>query len=178
MDGEYIQPQQSFPYYPDITQMGDFSKWRLKIDDLLRDLEHDLKGEKKIAPKRWEKLDGVTPDMNERGVKSIISIVRMFCNKYTTLSNLDNEVIISMCGQLHRDLAQLLFFSSESFALNEDSIAIIINKIMSFIFMSLKKAEGEGERISLAKQEHIVRHYEEEKQKGNFLPNPFGRSEK
>jgi len=173
-------PEDYQPYPPELIrsmspeQMADFSKWRLDIDDLLEYLEHDLKGDKLDKEGNWIKDEDTNPDMNNQGVKAIISTIRVFCNKYTTLSNLTNDEIMAICRYLHIDLAEMLFFSYDVFDINEDILSMLVNKIMSFVFMSLKKAQGEGERISLSKQETTIRHIEQEKPKG-FSLNPFGR---
>ena len=56
----------------------DFTKWRFDVNELLRELEHDLLGEIKVLDKdgieRWVNPRDYTATMTREGVREIISV--------------------------------------------------------------------------------------------------------
>ena len=172
-DDEQDNVGKEFAYEPQTTlamaeiqrKLDDFSRWRLEVDDIIIPLEHDLKGEK-FDPKTQTWVPEDLRLLNDEGVKSIISLVRTVSNKTVYLTYLEKAQIYGMCLDLNKQVAKLLFFRWQDFDVKEEHLSMLVFKIVTFVFMGMKRAEDAGERKALTQSEKIVRRYGDENKKG------------
>ena len=88
------EPEEQFGYYPVKHSDADLTRWQLTAEDLLTELEHDLKGEEYDHKTRsWVLRSGGQPLMNQKGVRAVVSMVKPVVNKNTFLSNLSEKRI-------------------------------------------------------------------------------------
>lgn len=152
---------------------ADFTKWRFNPDEILIMLEHDLKGEYYNEKKADWNSSGAKL-MNDDGVRTIISLVRTSVNKVVFLSDLTFNEIVDMCRDLNLALVDTLFFRWKAFKVEKDHLDLIVAKVMNFIFVGMKQAQGGKTRDALGKMEKILRHYETPQEKKGFTFSPFG----
>ena len=143
--------------------MEEQSRWLLDPESIIEELEHHLRGEykKKIDQNTiaWIKTPDTVPILNERGIQAIIKSLQIRINRVTFMSNLEEKHIYDICLTLANDLTELLFNNSEEFGLNWQSAhqRVIIDEIMDFVFIALRKAYSEGERRHWRTIEKIFR---------------------
>lgn len=162
---------------PPVTMSDDFSKWRLQMEDVIEVVEHNLRGEKwDNDSKKWVELG--TRIMNEEGVVSISSTLSLFLNKNAFLSNFSEDDVLNLTKNIHKTLCTDLYYNWQRWKFKPE-YNIITRKIAILVFMGLKRAQEEGERLALRQSERIVRTFSEgnrDSSKFPSLPSIFGGS--
>ncbi len=167
---EKLQSMQSM--YQGQGQQDDFSKWRLQMDDIVEEVEHNLRGEYWHSTKKeWIPLG--TQIMNDEGVVSITSTLRIFLNKVAFLSNFTEDDVINITKNIHKTICIDLLFNWQKWDFNKD-YKQISRKIAILGYMGIKRAMEEGERLSLRQQERIIRSYSEGGEKKSRFPSVPG----
>jgi len=158
---------------------ADFSKWRLDAETLFIELEHDLKGETWAVNKegQGEWIKSGIEIMSDRAAKCVVSIMRMLINKNTFLTNLKEDEIMIVCRSVMTAFANHLAYNWEEWGVEKEHLDMLATQIGEFLFMALKRAQNEGERLSLARSEQVIRRYDEgvAHQQKYMLPHLFGR---
>lgn len=136
----------------------DMVKWRLSSDDILLELYNELLGN------AWDEGKGdFVPSgvklMNVEGARAISSICRMAINKSSMLSKLSYNDIMIICKMEANTIARAIFLNWEKWEIKKQYAETILIMCREFIFMSLMRAEGEGERLALGRTERINRVY-------------------
>ena len=141
-------------YVTSRQQDAGLTRWQLTPEDIIEELENDLKG--KTWNSKEEKFVGSAEAealINEKGIRSIISIVRSKINKITFLSNLDQKDIISITRDVNLTMISLLFSNANNFEIKKENLEIITDQVVHLVYMGLMRALNEGERRFLGKAE-------------------------
>ena len=173
------QPQQpnEVPYAPlpynyspslaPISQNASLTMWIEQSDDLIEQLEHDLRGDAYNAEEdKWGRGD--RPQLNDRGIRSVISIVRPIISKNTFLSNINEDDVFRVCKSTQRKAARLLFKNAEKFEIqtgHHETIQEIINNYVEF---AVRRAMDQGEREFLSKSTQESRIIQPSQQQGGL----------
>jgi len=165
-----IQPQTFFqPPAPD----NDFLKYRIKTDDILRDLEHKLKGETWVvdAQGRGMWVAKYVRWVNDEGISVILSAVSNYVTRKIYLSNLTTVEIRFKCNMIKKKLAIFIFNKYRHYEIDPNKRSLLIQFIMDTIHTSLTRSEGgmEAEQVSTQSQfSHVVHENKNEAQHGIF----------
>ena len=169
-------PQQAYQ-----RQDTETIKFRLDVDELLSQIEHDLMGEHwvteqmtgktvvdgntveiplvdsktgvPIMTQRWKKV-GVAK-CNDYGAKAISSTIRLLIGKNTSLSDLNEEEIKMICRNILHTLNNLIEDRHDDYGIDAKDIETIIMTIGELLFISLKRAEEGRERDSISKIQSV-----------------------
>lgn len=156
----------------------DFTKWRFDVNEMLRELEHDLLGEVKIVDKdgeeKWENPPEFTPTMSREGAREIIAMCKKMIGKVSSLSILNINEIKFLMRRLDFSLTDKFFDNWQKWNLDKDRLTIK-DDICSFIFIALKQALEAKTLDSLTKVEQIKRVFTEGKKEEGVKLSPFGR---
>jgi len=162
----------------------EFSKWQLWGEDIIEQLKHDLRAETFDADQgetgRWIKGINVEALMNEEGINTTVSVIRMCgINKFALLSNLDKEAIYKMVLEVVNELTLLYVIEHHKFGITSTAFAsMIITKIHYFLQNALLMAADGEMRKYLGTTVQEVRQYRtplKEEKKGGSMFGLFGR---
>lgn len=150
----------------------DFLKYRLESVDILKNLEHQLRGEVKVkgvweqAFDRW---------LNEEGIAKILHIVYACgINKNVFLGNLTHDQINMKCNFLKKKIARLFFSKYMTYGIEKEMRGIIVQTVVNQIHSALSRCEmgREAEQVSTAMERHEVIHEGLDKKGGGSMINP------
>jgi len=178
---EYEQlPQQQYeeeqPQRPDYSQFynpnpnqgnvilpADVIKYRLESEDIIDNLEHDLKGEAYLAGK-WSPFYG--REINNLGLADVRSIVSRYCNRGCYLANLTTDQINNKCLPLKKELAKLIFKKYRLFGVDRAKRSLLLRKIIDTVHLSLSRSEDglESSQITTGTQRTEVIHEDKTQQ--------------
>jgi hypothetical protein len=172
-------PPMAIPPQAYMRQETETIKFRLDNDELIVNIEHDLKGEHwvreqmmgtvknedgkiveiplinketgvPILVEHWKKV-GVAK-CNDYGAKALSSAIRTMIGKNTILSDLDEEDIKTICRNILHTLNNLIEDRHDDYGIDAIDIETIIFTIIGEpLFISLKRAEQGRERDSISK---------------------------
>lgn len=132
---------------PDST----LTRWQLTVDDVILKIEENLRGRRFI-----QNDDGTRgyikfgePLMSEMGIREVSREVKMRINKISFLSNLDENHINEITGNLQMNLADRMFDNWEAWGIPAEAWNEIIDSLGDLVFMGLRKALDDGERKTL-----------------------------
>jgi hypothetical protein len=160
----------SSPRMPD----NDFTMWRLDVNEIVSQFEHDLKGEYYDVNKRMWVSKGAQL-LNDDGVKMLTSLLGTIVNKVTFLTSLNEREIKQIMLEFNIALVELLFYQWKEFDVKKEHLGLIVTKVVRFIFVALKRADMAGERESLKSESKVIRVHTEGGGKGMGLPSIFKR---
>lgn len=138
---EQYVPQNYGQFYNNqagVVLPSDVIKYRLESDDIVENLEHDLKGEAFVNG-QWKKI--YTAEINQAGLVAVRSIVSRYCNRSCFLGNLSTDQINYKCMMLKKELALLLFKKYKIYGIDKAKRSILIRKIVDTIHLSLSRSE-------------------------------------
>lgn len=158
-DGFVVSPKQD----PDLT------KWQLSPEDIISELKHDLRGEfyDKDA-KQWLRYSNSEPMLNEAGINAVISVVKLYVNRNSILTDLDEYMVESITKNVNVDIAKLFFNKYKEFKIDKNYLTILVDKIVWFVYFSLRRAWEGGERrfLTETKRTSEIIHQNQEQKKG------------
>ena len=157
-------------------------KFRLDVDELVIQIEHDLKGEhwvreqmyanvkddngkvvevplvdKKtgapIMTERWKKV-GIAKT-NDYGAKALTGEIRKFIGKNSFLSDLQEEDILVLCRNIGHIIVNLMEDRHNDYGIDANDMESIVFGITELLFISLKRAEQGRERDSISKIQSV-----------------------
>lgn len=144
-------------------QTDELTRHMLSSDDVIEQLEHQLRGEDFDYEKNmWLKAVG-KPVLNERGVRIIISRVRWYVNRVPFLSNLEDPQIYEMMYNFSNNLTELIFNNGDEWELNW-AYAMqnnLVDEICDLVFIGLRRAFAQGERKFLGSHTKILHRIDE-----------------
>lgn len=167
---ELIQPEDS-----------SFVQQTLDVTTIIDSIEHMLKGEVQLWSEKkdcwiWEPKG--EKQMNEMGVKAVMTTISFHVNKDIILSTLTQDEIRTICNHLHVDLALQFVYRSEEFGIKKANRNLLISSIMNLIYVTLKRAIKGDEKLFLSKTQRSgeVKQISvgDQKQKSTSLWNVFG----
>ena len=158
----------------------DFTKWRFDVNEMLREIEHDLLGEIKVVDKdgieKWTNPDDFTPITTREGARELISLCKKMISKISSLSILDLNEIKFLMKRTDVSLTDKFFDNWQKWELDKDRLTIK-DDICSFIFIALKQALEAKTLDSLTKVEQIKRVFTEGRKEEGIRLAPFGKRE-
>lgn len=145
---EEQQLQQSSPhaYYspPAIATIPNLLQ-QTNPDVILELIEHHLKGEVwQEQEKKWAVK--YSPFLNEKGVNTIMTMLRGLINHNTILSNLGDKDIANLMHGVIDQIVILLYTRWKEFEIDKAHLTPIADLICNNAFFSLKRAYDNGER--------------------------------
>lgn len=175
---EYEMPMQGrVPQNPN----ADFFRFRIDSTDILKEIEHQLKGEV-FDPNKGEYVPMMDRWMNDEGVNKVKHIIYATgLNKNSFLGNLTREEINMKCKSIWKDTALLMFRNYKKYGVKKEMRSILIKSIVYPIHSGLSRSEDgkESDQLSTAAQRHeIFQHQDRERQTQGSMDrfNPFKRN--
>ncbi len=154
----------------------------LRLIQELRGLVYDPKTEK------YEKVSGVIPLMNEKGITLFFHLATSSVNEITTFSNYrdDMDLIYKLMRKYIKDAVTRFHFYYKDFGITDKShVAIIIDKLQGVMLSAYFKALGAGDRKAATSNvseniSRIARDQQEEQtygvqRKSGFFGRMFGK---
>ena len=156
----------------------DFFRFRISGQDILEELEHQLKGEvfDEEQNKYVEKFSRL---LNDEGISKVLHIIYACgINKNVFLGNLEKEEIMFKCKTLKKKLSLLLFKKASDYEIPKEMKSLLITTIINTVHSGLSRSEGgrESEQISTAAQRYdMYQHQEQPKESrlGKLIRSPL-----
>ena len=143
-------------------------KYRLNVDDLITQMEHDLKGEHWVVEplvdekgrtikddrglplmqEHWKKV-GVAK-CNDYGAKALAGELRSVVGKNSFLSTFDITEINDICLRFGHSLTYSIEDRHEDYSIDPKDFFSIINNLTNLLYISLKRAFEGGERNAIS----------------------------
>lgn len=152
----------------------DFSRWHLTSDELIEELEHDLKGEV-WANNKWQKRGKKL--LNNDGVREIITLVRGHVNKFTFLAKLSDDDVMDIMRHLDEAMIDLLAQKWEEFQIDMPDLDVIRQIVLTMIYAGMTRGlEGwTMDRVgSIMKTREVVMP-QQQQPKRSLIAGFFGR---
>lgn len=145
----------------------EFYRWIYHTDEIIEDFMHNLRGD------TWDGKTGnwistKKPIINDDGVRVLTGIIKTALNKVTLLSDIDKRDIRYICKEMHIDLAKVIILNYEKYEIDKKNIDVLIDNVMNFIYIGLKKSEDGGDRKALTQSTRTTRQIVEGEQKGGI----------
>ena len=146
------------------TQPPELTRWQLSADDVLEFIEHELRGEildNSGQNPKWTAAG--QPILNERGVRTVVGILRHHVNKILFLSNLDDQQIYDIMYNLSNNLTQILFNNGDDFDINwaRGHQNTIVDNVCDLVFVSLRQALDQGGRKFFSSSTKVLHRIDE-----------------
>jgi hypothetical protein len=172
-------------------RMEDMIRWGLISEDIILEMEHDLRGDVydektgkwesatvKVYNKEtkvWETINDNSRRLcNEYCINKFRSILRARLGKNTYLSNIDLPEMKLILRFLGWDLADLLFTQYENLGIKEEDMSLIFWSVFDLCEFSMRRAVGEGERKFIQTIRAVIEKViggEEKKEEGRSYKN-------
>lgn len=137
----------SYDLYGDNEVESDNSRWELDPDDVFNRIEHLLRSERISKDgKRWIKVPGVKPLVNERGLFEIMRDLNLYINKNTVLANLDQTMLNRIMRNIGVTLVIRLKNGYKDFEIEKHNLSYIQRTLENEIYIFLTRALGGVER--------------------------------
>jgi hypothetical protein len=153
-------------------QDAGLTKWQLFSDDIIAQIEHDLRGDKWVMDEtdpekgEWKCAEEEDAYMNEQGIRRTIGLSHSILNKNTYLSALREEHIYQLYKNFSIDFALMVVKNVDKFGIDLTNLWIIHDIVMTPIFTALMRALNAGERQFLSKSERRIERIVEVPQQG------------
>ena len=153
-------------------QDAGLTKWQLFSDDIIAQIEHDLRGDKWIMdmadPEKgeWKRAQDEDAYMNEMGIRRTIGLSHSLLNKNTYLSALREDHIYQIFKNFSIDFSLMVVKNIENFGVDLTNLWIIHDIVLTPMFMALMRALNAGERAFLSKSERRIERIVEVPQQG------------
>jgi len=114
---------------------------KLEVNEILDTLQYQLLCQEwDPTTESYRQLEGVNPFINDRGVKEIMSFVRIYISRLTMLSNLGEEMIKRIVLDFEYDLSDIIFSKYEQYEVDLDYASMIVNMFGSTILCTLYRS--------------------------------------
>lgn len=154
----------------------------LMIDDILERIEHSWKGEHitiENGQAKWDKMEGVKPAMNDKGINSIMGLLRKFGNRVHALSKYNEDEIYSAASSANHEVNKMLAMNFERWEVDITQYSEICFSASYFIFSVLKQAEdGMTRQLAMTMTKRTEVSDESPQKQGGGLMNLFYRGGK
>lgn len=128
-------------------------KWVLEPQDVIKEIEHYLKGTVR-GPKGM--IKAYDPIMNDKGINKMLMLIRSHLNKIFSLSTFDNKEIIRMCREVRLSIIDELFQHHKTYGVAKSFKSPIVMSIDHMVNAYLKQALNGGMQQFLATTERRV----------------------
>jgi len=150
-------------------------RWQLSVEDLIETMQMLLAGMVySERENKWKPL-GIRL-MNDKGIRTMVTVLSFHVNKNIMLSNFNNKEIRSMMERIHRAIASRISLSFDKngksdFDIEKANLDLITHSVTNFIWGGLKRAELGAEKKFLSETQRITEKIvtKPEKKKGGFL---------
>ena len=141
-------------------------------------IEYMLKG--KIISSKNKIITKGEPLLNEKGINSVMNIIRSYVNLNTTLSINKGEEISSIMKKLLFDLTKMLmlnrgYYGIKNSTTRDEIMQIIVPPINFALKRSLDIGQNDKKFLKGSSQEHIVRNFAEQNNK-SYIDRFMGRN--
>ena len=151
----------------------DFSRWHLSPEEMIEELEHDLKGEA-WKNNKWCVIGKRL--LNDEGIGEIISLVRGHVNKFVFLAKFQEDDIMDIMRHLDEALIDLISMKYKDFDIELCDFDVIRSIVVTICYASLTRGLGGWTMDSVGKvvktRENII---PMDQQKKGLLSGFFGR---
>lgn len=144
MTGEYTETQ-PLPYTGQPWQ-GQEGSLRYQIDssDIVEEIERSLRGEVLMSDGHggfvYKVPDGCKPLINEKGINSILTILRSRLTKIFILSDLDQDQIEQITISIGRNIIDNLYYNWDLYDIQDDAGAsTILSLVTDSVYATLRK---------------------------------------
>lgn len=124
----------------------DNSRWELEYDDVISRYEHTLRNERKNSKGNWEKIEGTSARMNEKGIAYTVSQLRCIMHKGIALGNIKEEYAKNMAQQLAHAYRVKLILDYEEYGIEKTDLPSLILSYLNQVYLILTKPINDGER--------------------------------
>lgn len=163
----------------DMMQTADFFKWSFDPDRMLKDLEHELKGEISILKgdeEIYKEVEG-RKVMNDKGVNKIIMTIRPAICKELTMADISKKMkeahlLTRYTMEIVIDMIYLNYWEWE---VNASLYKWIVKEIDTFIFLALTRIEDGGIKSVIRPTIKRIETYAPQQKRGGMFGGIFDR---
>lgn len=144
---QYAEP--SFQQMPQPVFAGHATEgalhYQLEVQNIIEDVEHTLKGEvflydRKTGQQRWQTGHGIRPLINDRGINSILMILKSRITKIFILSDLEEKTIENITINIGTNVIDDLYYNWDEYEIKDDAAAsLILSLVTDSVYATLRK---------------------------------------
>lgn len=163
------------PNYP--NQESGIGRWQLDPEDVLRWMEHKLRGHHWDITRRQWTSEGSVPLCSEEGIETFLSIVGAYTNRIFLLSNFDDRDINRMASENRNSVIGIIAMRAQEFGIHKANRDRILNLCDHTVYAILRSAWKAGMRTGIQTAQRVVEtHTQTNTQpRSRLLPRLFGR---
>ncbi len=143
-----MDDEQGYPMPPPMMGFGHSSEGSLQYQinptEILEEIENTLRGAKAEVHQGqlvWRIPEGHRPIINERGLNSILMILRSRLTKIFILSDLEKEAIEQITISVGQNVIDDLYYNWDNYGIKDDAAASqILSLVTDTVFSTLRKA--------------------------------------
>jgi len=143
--------------------------YQLDAEQICLEIEHQLMGEKYNPDEnKWFLPEGSKPIMKKDGIDYVMGEIRKRVNRNTFLSFLTEQLIESICSDLHKILTDVMILNWEKWEMDKTLIKPTVYGVMDTIHIALRRSLNKTTLDYLKKATQVVeqiRHDNEQKKK-------------
>jgi len=178
----YVEPQQQYtaPYnFQSLqTQATDaLLRWQQEFNNIMVEMIHRFRGDEfDFIHQVWTSYED-RRIMNEIGINAVLLKIFEKVNQFNIMSNLTDKQCHELTFSVDMVVIPLLAMNYETYQLDVRYLPFVWETVDSVVFLGLRRAVDEGERIYLTKTTSRVEHYQEAAQpqkKAGGIMSMFG----
>lgn len=164
-------------------------QYQLEVQDIIEEIEHSLKGEVLILEKSTGRLEWLKTEfskrlINEKGIASILTILKSRLTKIFVLSYLDQEAIEEMTINIGKNIIDDLYYNWEEYEIEDDAAAShVLALVTDTVYATLCKSKGgtylkylrSVQTIQDVNTQHGLQSQNVQKSDGGILKKIFGK---
>lgn len=119
-------------------------QYQLDSDSIIEEIEHILKSEQMSHDKHgqpvWTQKPNSKPLINDKGINTILTILRSHVTKIFILSDLEDEDIRNITRAVSEDLIDALYYNWDEWAVPTSAAAsTIVDLVVNTVYATLRK---------------------------------------
>jgi len=113
--------------------------FQLDINDIIQEVEHNIKCEVYDGD-NWKRPENIKPLLNQKGVNSVITTLRLRLSKIFVLSDFDEQDIYDMTRTVWNDIVDDFYLNWDEYGIRDTSAAsYILHMVADSIYSTLRK---------------------------------------
>lgn len=138
---------------------GDNSRWELTTEDVLEQIEMNLKGMKQDSKGKWYRPPGSKPKMNDEGVNDYIGELRMIMHKGTYLGAVEQNYASNMTLTAARVYKTKVLTNLEKWEVDITQAETIVYGYANNYYLAMTRPVGGKERQTRAERYRMQENY-------------------
>ena len=131
--------------------------YQLDAEQICLEIEHSLMGEKfNVEENKWFLPKGSKTIMTTEGIDYVMGEIRKRVNRNTFLSFLTDQIVESICSDLHKTLTDVMILNWEEWKMDKTLIRPTVYGVMDTIHIALRRSLNKTTLDYLKKATQVV----------------------